>query len=420
MANRLLISLCAVALATACSQKPGATSATPTSPSPVAAIEGGGGVFGPAIVNVPARNDTLDFRRQLEDKYANQLRRPLAQVYVDFDGDAAWISEYERYRVNGCDHNTAIQRVMEQIDGAAPGPICSILQFPETAVYPPREHLVDFRRQLGAKYQSMGRSFQSAVDPDGIGIWVGEYLRYRSSGCDHATAVQKTLTQIDGNPAPESCAVSCAYTFSPVTATIAAAGGSFSTTAMRTSGSCDWIAGSEVDWMSVNRPITGTNRSALSFTVQQNTNSTSRSGSIRVVYAGGTSYFKVTQAAAGDNMAFALFDPAQSATLPTTECQVKTTGTVCTLTATDGGKPAPSGTYDWKVEYTYNGSKVRTQTGNLPTFSFTESCSAAGGTGTIVPMVVTLLATPTNGVASRVVSGEGNQPYLQLKTFACP
>ena len=81
-----------------------------------------------------------------------------------------------RYRVNGCDHDTATQRTLAQVDGAAPAQVCSILQFPETAIYPPRDHVVDFRRQLGAKYQSLGRSAQSAVDPDGAAIWISEYL----------------------------------------------------------------------------------------------------------------------------------------------------------------------------------------------------------------------------------------------------
>ena len=423
MANRFFASVCVVALAIACSHKPNETASSPTSPTSVASAmdRTGGGLFGPAVVNMPARNETVDFRRQLEDKYANQLRRPQSQVYVDFDGDAAWVGEYQRYRVNGCDHNTAIQRVMEQIDGAAPGPICSVLQFPENAIYPPREHLVDFRRQLGAKYQAMGRSFQSSVDPDGIGIWVGEYLRYRSSGCDHATAVQKTMAQIDGQPAPESCVVSCAYTFSPVTATIPSAGGTFSTTAIRTSGSCEWIAGSEADWVTVNRPITGENRSALSFTVQQNTTNQSREGRIRVAYAGGNSYFNITQQPAGDAIAFVMFDPAQSATLPTTECQIRTTGTVCTLAATDGGRPAPPGLYDWRVEYSYNGAKVKTQSGSLPTFSFTETCGATGVSGgAVIPIKVRLIATLNGSVSTTLYSGEGSQVSLQLRAFACP
>ena len=425
MGNRRYFSLCisvtAIALVMSCSRKPGETAASPTSPTAIAAIEGNsGGVSGPSLVPMPARNDTVDFRRQLESKYANDLRRPASQVFVDHEGDAAWIGEYVRYRTNGCDHNTAVQRTMEQIDGASAGPVCSVLQFPENAIYPPREHLVDFRRQLGAKYQSMGRSFSSSVDPDGSGIWVGEYLRYRSSGCDHASAVQKTLTQIDGNPPPPSCVVACAYTFSPVTATIPSAGGFFGTTAIRTSGSCEWIAGSEVDWITVNRPITGGDRSPLTFTVQQNTTPNSRAGSIRVVYAGGTSYFNIAQQPAGDSLAFVMFDPAQSATLPTSECQVRTTGTVCTLAATDGGRPAPSGRYEWTVEYTYNGSKLRTQAGALPTFSFTETCSAVGITGgAVIPMKVKLVAT-VNGVTSVLTSGEGSQVPLQLRAFPCP
>ena len=109
------------------------------------------------------------------------------------------------------------------------------------------------------------------------------------------------------------------------------------------------------------------------------------------------------------------------ATLPTTECQIRTTGTVCTLAATDGGKPAPPGLYDWRVEYNYNGTKVKTQSGSLPTFSFTEACSAVGITGgAVVPIKVRLIATLNGSVSSTLVSGEGSQVNLQLRAFACP
>ena len=422
MSTRYLLAACAIAAtAMACSDnKKESFASSPTAPTAVSPLAASGGVSGPAVVNFPPRNDTVDFRRQLESKYAGQLGRPAGQVYVDHEGDAAWIGEYERLRTNGCDHNTAVQRVMEQIDGTGSGQICSALQFPETASYPPREELVDCRRQLGAKYQSMGRTFQSSVDADGIGIWVGEYLRYRSSGCDHATAVQKTLTQIDGNPAPESCITSCAYTFSPASMRVGAEGGAFAASAVRTSGSCDWIAGSEVPWMSVNRPITGSNNSPLNVIVQNNTTGGERTGSIRVAYAGGNSYFTVTQSAAGGSLAFQMFDPSQSATVATTECQIRTTGSVCTLVAMDGGRPAPPGIYDWRVEYSYNGSKVKTQSGALPTFSFSESCSAAAGTGASISLSVRLVASPSNGPSTTLTTGSGNQPALNMKAFACP
>ena len=159
----------------ACSPNPERSiSAAPTAPSAVLPVDAAGsGVSGPTVVAFPARSDALDFRRQLETKYS-AMGRPLAQTYVDMEGEVAWIGEYQRYRVNGCDHDTATRNVLAQVDGAAPAPICSLLAFPETAVYPPRDHVVDFRRQLGAKYQSMGRSAQSSVDGDGAAIWLSE------------------------------------------------------------------------------------------------------------------------------------------------------------------------------------------------------------------------------------------------------
>ena len=127
----------------------------PTSPSAVTPdTTGGSFVSRPAVIAFPPRPDGVEFRAQLESKYLAMGRRPAA-VIVDQEGEATWIGEYYRYRVNGCDHDTATQRALAQIDGAPPGQICSLLVFPENAVYPPRDHVVDFRRQLGAKYQAM-------------------------------------------------------------------------------------------------------------------------------------------------------------------------------------------------------------------------------------------------------------------------
>src|SRR5688572_4310411 len=229
----------------------------PTAPSAFAPDGGAGtAVARPAIVNFPGREEAVGFRRQLETKYATGLGRRPAQVYVDMEGEVVWIQEYDRYRVNGCDHTVATQYVMSQIDGAAASPVCSARYFPETALYPPRDEVVDFRRQLGNKYQSMGRSAQSSVDANGAATWISEYLRYRTSGCDHATATQKTMTQVDGNPAPASCLVTCEYRVNSPNS-IGAAGGTFSASIQRNSGSCDYIALSESPWLTLARPISG-------------------------------------------------------------------------------------------------------------------------------------------------------------------
>ena len=306
---------------------------------------------------------------------------------------------------------------MAQIDGSAPGAICSLLAFPETAVYPPRDHVVDFRRQLGAKYRAMGRSAQSAVDADGAAIWLGEYYRYRTSGCDHATATSKVMQQIDGQAAPPTCAVACAY-FVQTPMSVSGNGAAYTVELRRTAGSCDWVAVSDQPWITLSRPITGTDRSPQSFTVDANTGG-ERWGRVRFIYPGGVTNLDIQQPAPSLNLGFQFFDPATS-TSPATECLIRTTATICTLTAVSAAGPSPITNYDWKVEYAYSGSKVRTQTGALSSFSFTETCGAAPPDGAAILMAVTLTVTDAAGNRSTVASGQGSQPPLQLRVFSCP
>jgi hypothetical protein len=415
MKLQFIAGICAlVALTTGCSQEQRAAAPIAAPSAVVPSEPGGGGVARPALIGFPARTDTLDFRTQLENKYVSMGRRP-SQTIVDMEGEATWVGEYSRYRVNGCDHDTATQRTLAQIDGAAPGQVCSIVQFPETAIYPPRDHVVDFRRQLGAKYQSLGRSAQSAVDPDGAAIWISEYLRYRTSGCDHATSVQKTMTQIDGNPAAESCMVHCVYQVD-TPASVPGTGGTFSTHPRRTSGSCEWLALSESPWITLARPITGGDRTALTYNVAANTGE-ARSGWIRFVYPDGLSYLEVRQGAPSGTIGFQFFDPATS-TSPVTECAIRTTSTTCRLTPVVAGSSTIA-TYDWYVEYAYGGIRVRTQSGASPSFSFTESCGVSPAEGAVVPLTVRLIATDTSGSSTTIVAGQAGQPALQLRTFTC-
>ena len=59
-------------------------------------------VGGSGSVSFPARNESLDFRTQLETKYRDGLKRGNSTTYVDSEGDIVWLSEYFRYRVNAC------------------------------------------------------------------------------------------------------------------------------------------------------------------------------------------------------------------------------------------------------------------------------------------------------------------------------
>ncbi len=188
--------LCTVSLIAGCSRNPERSGAAASPTAPSAAAPGSllgptsvapGGISGKFDVSFPARNDSFDFRIQLEAKYQTGLGRAVAPTYVDPEGEVVWTQEYIRYRVNGCDHATATQRVMAQIDGQPAGQVCGAP--PDGLIaFPPRTDSFDFRRQLEAKYQQFGRGFsQSAVDAEGGVIWTQEYLRYRVNQCDHPT-----------------------------------------------------------------------------------------------------------------------------------------------------------------------------------------------------------------------------------------
>jgi len=77
------------------------------------------------LIAFPPRNDSLDFRRQLESKY-QQLGRGFSQSTVDAEGGVVWTQEYLRYRVNQCDHPTSVQKVFSQIDGGGVAPTCYV------------------------------------------------------------------------------------------------------------------------------------------------------------------------------------------------------------------------------------------------------------------------------------------------------
>ena len=91
-------------------------------------IDGGSvGVCGTAPrgqVNFPPRNESLDFRIQLEAKYRDGLHRSTTLTAVDNEGDVVWTQEYLRYRVNGCTHGDAVQKVFLQLDGRGIQPLC--------------------------------------------------------------------------------------------------------------------------------------------------------------------------------------------------------------------------------------------------------------------------------------------------------
>ena len=247
MSRHLALLICTLTLIAGCSRNPERSSCrSPTAPS---AAEPGsllgptsvapGGISGKFDVSFPPRNDSFDFRNQLETKYQTGLGRSAAPTFVDREGEVVWTQEYMRYRINGCDHASATQRVMAQIDGQPAGQVCGAP--PDGLIaFPPRTDSLDFRRQLESRYQQFNRgASQSTVDAEGGVVWTQEYLRYRVNQCDHPTSVQKVFSQIDGGGVAPTCFVPpCIFTVTPTTQSVPAAGGTFTAIVTRTSGDC--------------------------------------------------------------------------------------------------------------------------------------------------------------------------------------
>ena len=424
MFRHLTLLLCTLTLVAGCSRNPERSSlASPTAPS---AAEPGsllgptsvapGGISGKFDVVFPARNESFDFRNQLETKYQTGLGRSAAPTFVDSEGEVVWTQEYMRYRTNGCDHTTATQRVMTQIDGQPAGQVCGappdgLIQFP------PRTDSFDFRRQLESKYQGFARgASQSTVDAEGGVIWTQEYLRYRVNQCDHPTSVQKVFSQIDGGGVAPTCFVPpCIFTVTPTTQTVPAAGGTFTAVITKTSGDCVFGAESLGSFVSLVSGTSGTDlTTTLTYTVAPNTGG-ARSTQIRVRWTNNSTLLEINQQAL--TTAFTMTDP-NNAPGATTTCLIKLAATPCQFAAT--GNVTGTATYTWSASYQYGGTVTHNQTGSSPNFSFTQACGGPGATvgGVETALNVTLTVTDANG-ATTVQSGVGSQPPLTIKFFTC-
>jgi hypothetical protein len=422
MSRHLTLLLCTLTLVAGCSRNPERSS--PTSPTARSAIEPGsllgptsvapGGISGKFDVAFPPRNESFDFRNQLETKYQTSLGRSAAPTFVDREGEVVWTQEYMRYRTNGCDHGSATQRVMAQIDGNPAGQVCGAP--PDGLIaFPPRTDSLNFRQQLEAKYQQFGRGASSStVDAEGGVVWTQEYLRYRVNQCDHPTSVQKVFSQIDGGGVSPTCFVPpCIFTVTPSTQQIPAAGGTFTAIITKTSGDCIFGAESLNSFVSLVSGTSGTGATTtLTYRVDPNTGG-SRSALIRVRWTNNSTLLEINQAAS--SAAFIMTDP-QNSGEPTTTCLIRTMSTPCVFTST--GFVTGNVTYAWAASYQY-GTLV-SHTGSGQTFSFTQTCGGPGSTvgGTETTLNVTLAVTDENGTTT-VVAGSGSQPPLIIKFFSC-
>jgi hypothetical protein len=73
----------------------------------------------PADAIFPPRDETVDFRRQLDAKYPMPGHLPSVSS-VDIEGEAVWLQEYLQHRIANCSHGEAAEAVRQQIAGGPP------------------------------------------------------------------------------------------------------------------------------------------------------------------------------------------------------------------------------------------------------------------------------------------------------------
>lgn len=427
MSRRIVVAAMCLTFAAGCSRPPERTSAaSPTAPSAVtlaatgqSAPTVGGGVSGPMAVGFPPRNEVLDFRNQLETLYATVLNRAASATTVDREGEVVWTQEYIRYRVNGCDHQVATQRVFDQIAGNPPGAICS--ENPGGDVqYPPRNEANAFRQGLETVYEQMGRPLSSsAVDPEGGVIWTQEYLRYRNNACDHPTSVQKVFSQIAGNGVSATCYVPpCSYWIRRDYLEVGVAAGKNTVDLNANTAGCTWTATSDSSWLTLSAPTSGTEAATVSFSYTANQGAF-RTGTIRFEWPGGSARYRVEQAASPTTLTVQLFDPFRSSNA-TTNCQIRSSGAAntCNLVASTN-LPGAVTSYVWSASYVYGTTtKTVTQSSASNTLAITDQCGRTGSSaeGTAADLTVSVTATDSQGNTQSLSIGAG---VLRMTFYTC-
>ena len=151
-------------------------------------------------VILPTLAESTAFRTALEAGYRRTLNRAEQPVRVTPQESVLWTRRYLRYRLNGCPHQDAVEKVFRQLRDGVVARLCASSG---PVMFPPRDETVEFRRQLEANPPS-SRGAVSFVDAEGDAVWLEEYLQRRLSGCTHEVATAAVMAQLEGR-APTPC-----------------------------------------------------------------------------------------------------------------------------------------------------------------------------------------------------------------------
>jgi hypothetical protein len=227
----------------------------------------------------------------------------------------------------------------------------------------------------------------------------------------------------------------CRYVFSPATQTVAASGGD-STVTLSAGADCAWTATTDVGWITLNQPVSGTGNATLSFTVAAN-GSNERSGSIvvagqraTVLQPGLAAACSYTISPASQNFS-AAGGPGSPVTVGTqNECRWTVRSNDAWITVTSDSNGVGNGTFTYSVAANTGAARTGTLTVGNRTFTVSQAaftaaaCSysisptsqnaaAAGGSGSVAVTttsgcVWTAVSTASFITVTAGASGTGN------------
>jgi len=172
--------------------------------------------------------------------------------------------------------------------------------------------------------------------------------------------------------------IACAYSLSPSSATVTAAGGSGSAT-VNTTAECQWTATTSASWISVSG--SGQGNGTLNYTVQPNTSTTQRTGTITV----GTDSLTITQQPACSFTLAPTFQQIRSAaesgnitvTANVSSCVRNAVSDAAWLTIPVGSSGTGNGTIGWSAAAN---STASPRTGHITVGDATFTVQQEGGT----------------------------------------
>ena len=122
-----------------------------------------------ALVVFPPRNEPNVFFQNLQAFYRDVIGRSQVATYVDPEGQNVWLTEYFRFYLNGCSHDEASSRTINEIVTGNVLQTCGS----ESLIFPPRNLPNEFQNRLEATYRDVLRRPQMLgyVDSEGANVW---------------------------------------------------------------------------------------------------------------------------------------------------------------------------------------------------------------------------------------------------------